>query len=111
MKDLTTFQRKCEAELLRLLKRKHLVLENRKLGGQKEIYIYAEVKGLETWIYEDGAEIAGDTVDKRFEKYDFDSDDELINAFIGELESLIDSTRKFGATIRNSRGRENRGRS
>ena len=89
MRELTNFQHKCEAELLSLLKRKHLTLDNRRLDGRRETYIYAEVKGLETWIYEDGAEIASDTVDKRFEKYDFRSEDELINAFIHELDTLV----------------------
>ncbi len=89
MKDLTSFQHECESKLWILLKKKNLNLVNRKLGGQKETYIYGQVKDLEIWIYEDSAEIGGNDIDKRFEKPDFKSEDDLINAFKNELESLI----------------------
>lgn len=88
-KNITDFQRKCEFALSTILKNKNLGLVNRKLNGQKEIYIYGEVKDLEIWIYKDGAEIGGMNIDKRFEKDDFKSEDELINAFKSEVESLV----------------------
>ena len=89
MEGLTDFQRKCESNLLSVLKKKHLNFSNRRLDGRKETYIYGQVKGLEIWIYEDGAEICGESVDKRFEKYGFKSEDELISRFKAELEKLI----------------------
>ncbi len=55
------------------------------------MYIYGEVKGLEIWIYKDGAEIGGKNIDKRFEKDDFESEEELIDAFKNEVESLLES--------------------
>ncbi|MCI0623856.1 MAG: hypothetical protein L0387_19735 [Acidobacteria bacterium] len=89
MRELTSFQRKCESEVLSLLKKNNLALDNRRVDGQKEAYIYGQVKGLEIWIYEDGAEISSATTDKRFEHHDFKSEDELIAAFASELELVI----------------------
>ena len=89
MEELTSFQRKCESELLSVLKKKNLNLDNRRLDGRNETYIYGQVKDLEIWIYGDGAELTSRTVDKRFEKPDFKSEDELIDAFTGELETLV----------------------
>ena len=89
MKTLTNFQHKCESEFSVLLKKKNLDLVNRRLDGQKETYIYGQVKDLEIWIYEDSAEISGNNIDKRFEKPDFKSEDELINAFKRELDRLV----------------------
>ena len=89
MNELTGFQRKCEDQLLSLLKRKNLVLVNRRTDGKQEANIYGEVKDLQIWIYEDGAEICGETTDKRFEKHDFESEDELIATFVSELELVV----------------------
>lgn len=89
VKNITDFQRKCEVKLLSILKNKKLNFIDRKLDGQNEVYIYGKVKELEIWIYKDGAEIGGKNIDKRFEKYDFSSEDELIDAFQNEIESLI----------------------
>ena len=89
MRELSSFQHKCESGLLSLLKRKNLALDNRRVDGQKAAYIYGQVKGLEIWIYEDGAEISSATIDKRFEKHAFRSEDELIAAFESELELVI----------------------
>lgn len=89
MKTLTSFQRKCEAQVLSVLKKKHLDLGNRRVDGRNETYIYGQVKGFEIWIYGDGAEIMSRTVDKRFEKPDFTSEDDLIQAFTGALDTLV----------------------
>ena len=89
IKNLTDFQDKCGFALSTVLKSRNLNLVNRRLDGKKEIYIYGEVKDLEIWIYKDGAEIGGKNIDKRFEKDDFKTEDELISAFKREIESLL----------------------
>ncbi|MBL8013325.1 MAG: hypothetical protein JNN05_05705 [Candidatus Omnitrophica bacterium] len=91
MRNLTVFQHKCESQLQSILRNRNLNFFNQKLDGKKEMYIYGEVKGLEIWIYKDGAEIGGKNIDKRFEKDDFESEEELIDAFKNEVESLLES--------------------
>jgi hypothetical protein len=41
-----------------------------------------------SWIYPDGADVSGPDMDKRFEIYDFNSLDELKNAYIEFVESI-----------------------
>jgi hypothetical protein len=43
----------------------------------------------ELWIYEDGANVLGPSIDKRFEIYDFDNLDHLKHSVLAFLESLL----------------------
>ncbi len=91
MKKLTTFQIKCEDKAMELLSRHGIVLQNRNLGGESEIYIHARLKDTEIWIYEDEAMIYGNGKDIRFESPDYDTEDQLIEAFISGLKSVLNS--------------------
>ncbi|BBB99032.1 hypothetical protein ABIF38_005576 [Bradyrhizobium japonicum] len=43
----------------------------------------------ELWIYEDGANVLGPSLDKRFEVYDFDDLDHLKHSALAFLEKLL----------------------
>ena len=61
------------------------------VAGEKEKYIYGEIKDLNfyVYIYEDGAEFGNGGLDCRYEAPDFDSLDDLTNAFINDLAAYL----------------------
>ncbi len=91
MEKLTTFQTKCEDRAKEFLSQYGIALQNRNLGGESEIYIHARLKDTEIWIYEDEAMIYRDGKDIRFESPDYDTEDQLIEAFISGLKSVLNS--------------------
>ncbi len=86
MADLSTFQIKCESELVAALARLGARLTERERGGQRETYVRARIEGtdLAIYIYSDEAQIQGSNVDLRFEAPDFASGDSLRATFIAK---------------------------
>ena len=71
--------------------------EDRRTGriqGDIEIYICGRISDtdLEVYIYDDEAEFFGGRVDCRFEAPDYDTGEELIEAFLKELASVLSDT-------------------
>jgi len=82
---LTAFQIETEVLLLRLLEKYEKDQIRREIvEGPDESYIRIDVlpRRLQAFIYEDGAGILGDSLDSRFEKYDYLSLTELRDAFL-----------------------------
>jgi hypothetical protein len=90
---VTSFQERCEAQLLQRLKDVGRYLVNREILGTRERYVHASVNGsdLEVWIYEDEAQVSAPGLDDRFEAADFVTDQQLIDAFIDDVASAIAS--------------------
>jgi hypothetical protein len=86
---LTMFQRECERELMERIGAYGYELRNRRLSGEAEIFIEGEVDGLQVWIYEDEACIIGRGTERVFEKWDFDTQHDLIAAFIEKVVSAL----------------------
>ncbi len=99
MCQLTEFQKKCEKRLTEALSVHKKSLQGRSLDGKKETYIHAHISdsNIEVWIYEDEAMISGPSIDFRFESPDFDTDDELIEAFI--LNAISEITGKMRSSF------------
>lgn len=87
--SLTGFQQMCEATLRQNLEPLGLKLENREVRWIGEPAIRGEVDRINIWIYVNEAEIGGGDVDCRFERYDYDTPSELINAFVTKVISLV----------------------
>ena len=79
---LTNFQISCLEAL-----KKVIDSSDKKINGEKETYITGTIPGtsLKYFIYEDGAEISGEKTDLRFERWDFNTRETLINEFINEF--------------------------
>ena len=58
------------------------------LAGDREKYLIISFAGYRVLIYEDGAEILGNGLDKRFEKEDFRSLDLLREQLLSALRDL-----------------------
>jgi len=91
MESLSKFQKLCERRLSELLSSSGKHLEGRKLEGEQETYITGKISGsdIQVWIYEDEAMFDGGGLDCRFEAPDFDSGEDLIDAFISQLSSEL----------------------
>ena len=91
MKELTSFQKKCEADLNNALEDAGHRLEERTLDGINETYIRARISGTDNtiFIYEDEAGIQGPDKDLRFEVPDYTSQDKLIEDFVFKSVSLL----------------------
>jgi hypothetical protein len=50
-RDLTPFQRDCEASLVDALRRAGFRLTDRSLEGQNEVYVKARVDSTNIWVY------------------------------------------------------------
>ena len=86
MRELTRFQVQTESRLRAALARIRVRLENRLVEGERETFVRADVAGspLRVFIYEDEAQLQGPGVDVRFEAADYDSSDQLAEAFIAD---------------------------
>ncbi len=73
-------------------------LESRDVAGIAEYYVTGRVSGtkLEVYIYEDEAQFGGENWDCRFEVPDFDSQTELMDAFLKKLSEAL--AEKSGVT-------------
>jgi len=101
MEELTEFQVVCEKRLSNALAAINKQLCGREVGEitdtyfdhANETYIHASVDetGIELWIYDDGAMFSGPGLDMRYEREDYASKDELMNAFITELLAALEN--------------------
>jgi len=59
--------------------------------GVKEVRLYTILpeKGIEIFIYDDGAQFFGEKVDRRFEAPDYDTLDEMSNDFVKTLDNFL----------------------
>jgi hypothetical protein len=89
MAQLTDFQVETERALEQSLEKVGVALEERKLRGETETYIEAKVHDLSVWIYTDEACVKGRGVDRVFEKWDFDSPQDLRRAFIKQVLDVL----------------------
>ena len=89
MQELTVFQRETERLLEERLMTLGVSLEGRAVSGQEEIFVEATVKDIRIWIYLDEACVIGRAVDRVFEKWDYSSPDELRQAFVNCVISLL----------------------
>lgn len=79
------FQTKLRAEAVQLLRSKGVVSESASLSDDVKVTFGP----YELWIYEDGANVLGPSIDKRFEVYDFDNLDLLKQSVLAFLEKLL----------------------
>jgi hypothetical protein len=87
-----SFQFRLREEALHLLQSKNISAESQSLpipdpdGGPDDIKV--TFGNYELWIYEDGANVIGPLIDKRFEIYDYDDLDHLRQSVLAFLDSL-----------------------
>ena len=81
------FQRMLFEKLESELNDHSIDMDNLKLNGKNEIYLEGRISkvGLRFWIYEDGAEFTNNDSDYRYERYDFNSLDELASRFLKDI--------------------------
>ncbi|MDR2790131.1 MAG: hypothetical protein LBB59_04080 [Campylobacteraceae bacterium] len=93
LSNLSDFQKKCFDELDNIASKNNLIIKNCHADGISETYLVMEVLCGDTcakiWIYTDECEFSYNRASYHFEKYDFDSADELINSFIQCVLSAI----------------------
>jgi hypothetical protein len=78
------FQTKLHEEAVHLLRSKGVLPESTSLTNDVKV-----TGRYELWIYEDGANVLGPSIDKRFEVYDFDNLDLLKRSVPAFLEKLL----------------------
>jgi G:T-mismatch repair DNA endonuclease (very short patch repair protein) len=86
---LTHFQKKCEQRLRSCLEGLGIEFQRREIRWIGEPAIRAEIQSFNIWIYVDEAEIGGTGVEWHYEKYDYDTPDQLIEAFVSRVTRLI----------------------
>jgi hypothetical protein len=95
MDKITLFQKKCFDMLLTELENAQITIVSCGLiKGKEESYYKVEFDDFVLWIYEDMADVKGKgktKLVKIFEPQDFDSEEELINSFIGFVKKLVSS--------------------
>ncbi|NOY15602.1 MAG: hypothetical protein GXP23_01480 [Gammaproteobacteria bacterium] len=102
MEKLTEFQVACEKKLSNSLATINKQLCGREVGEitdtyfdrANETYIHASVDetNIDLWIYDDGAMFSGPGLDMRYEREDYASEEELMNAFVTELLTALRNT-------------------
>jgi hypothetical protein len=90
-RSLTDFQIRCERRLSDALQQVGRSISGRMLDGQGETYVTGAVAGtdLEFWIYEDGADFKSSRCSSHFESPDFDSLDQLVEAFTASIVKAV----------------------
>ncbi len=97
MAELSLFQKKCEEVLMQRLKALGINIEKRifstikdeRWSADEEIMIQASIGNIDFWIYDDGADIRTGQTSIIFESPDYDSEDDLINAFVEKIILLL----------------------
>jgi hypothetical protein len=91
-RTMTEFQVKADRELAALLANMGLKSDSQLVVGERENYIKARIPEttFDLYIYLDEAGIQGPGIDYRFEKPDYDGENELIAAFVGRVKSLAE---------------------
>jgi len=86
-RELTKFQTECEKRLTAALAQVGRSLADRRVAGISETYITGSVqcRDITFWIYEDGADFKARDRHPTFERPDYDSLDDLADAFIQQL--------------------------
>ena len=92
MVEINYFQKKCKDELMGKLKSLGINISDlrikeseRKWFAEKEVFIEATVDNLKIWIYEDGAYIKGLNINVPFEAPDYNTEEDLISAFVNKV--------------------------
>jgi hypothetical protein len=85
---LTQFQVQ-EAELQRRLAAIGLELRNRTVEGATEQFVSADIGEVRVWIYLDEACVIGGGIDRVFERWDYDSPEQLRDAFVEQVVGLF----------------------
>lgn len=92
---ISEFQKELFSKLKSQVEKKGGTLNDVQYGGKKEIYIEGEVlpRKLKFWIYDDSAEFTdSNSVDKRYEAIDFDTQDILMESFLSDLNDILQDT-------------------
>ena len=79
------FQTQLHEEAVQLLRSKGVLLRSTSISNDVKVTFGR----YELWIYEDGANVLGPSIDKRFEIYDFDNLDHLKQSVLALLEKLL----------------------
>jgi hypothetical protein len=87
--ELSDFQRDALADVRNVLQEAGRSSESESMLGNEEKYMAIAFGGYKVLLYVDGAELLGNGLDRRFEKYDFDSLDDLRTHFIREVRQLM----------------------
>ena len=89
--NLSQFQIKCENQLQNLLNNHQQEIIDRTIEGENERYVKGRISGSNFWffIYVDEAGIQGASLDLRFERPDYDSLEDLSEAFLSAVSKLI----------------------
>jgi hypothetical protein len=93
MDKLTAFQRETERSLRQRLGAVGVSIADRKVLGEVEAYIEARVDDVRIWIYSDEACVIGRGIDRVYEKWDFETEQKLKDAFIQQVVSMVDEAR------------------
>ena len=87
--DLNPFQNRIKSQAIKMLNYFKIDF-TAEIGGEKRPYESMIISdGIEINIYQNGAEIVGENIDFRYEIYDFDTEEELILAFIQQLKAIV----------------------
>lgn len=89
MEKLSSFQLETKSLLEALLKQAGVKYESSVDGGPEQFALVYRLLGVVSYIYPDGADIGGSGLDKRFEKYDYNSLAELGCDYVQFIQSLI----------------------
>jgi hypothetical protein len=80
-----------ELQLLERMSASGATLHDRKIGGEQEPYIEGSIGNIQIWIYHDGeACVVGRGLDRVFELPDFNSVQDLRNAFVEVVAMLVE---------------------
>lgn len=87
--DLNDFQNQCREQVLKVFN--YFKVEfTAEVAGEREPYEHMVTKeGLELYIYLNELGMHADRVDFSYEIYDFDSEEEMILAFIQQLKAVV----------------------
>lgn len=87
---MTPFQNECERRIVELADQLGQQVRERRAEGEK--YLTGKIDEFQYWIYDSGdADFKSDWFSKVFEQYDFDSEEQLIDALIKELRFAIEN--------------------
>lgn len=92
-REKTDFQINCSQILEHKLQQLGLKLNSWSfVDGDEESYYLGELKGVQVYIYEDGASIKSDQSSHMFESQDYKTESELTRALVGKFTELVTST-------------------
>jgi hypothetical protein len=94
LSNLSDFQKQCFDALNDAISKNNLIIKDFYIDGILETYLVVEILDnsnvyVKAWIYINECEFSYNEVPYYFEKYDFDSTNELTNSFIGTILSVV----------------------